>query len=86
MPGVSRAFFDSAGGMILGGATNVYANGFPVALLMKPVAGHGRNEHSSSVLIGGSPSVRANGQPVIRVGDSAACGHPVTGSGNVGVA
>lgn len=85
MPGVTRAFIDSAGGPVLGGATNVRANGFPVALLMKPVAGHGKDEHSSSILVGGSPTVRANGLPIIRVGDSAACGHPVTGSFNVRV-
>ena len=83
MPGISRAFIDVAGGTILGDATNVRANGFPVALLMGPVAGHGRNEHSGPVLIGGSFSVRANGLPVIRIGDAASCGHPVTGSGNV---
>tara|TARA_Y100000034_G_scaffold126462_1_gene177729 strand:- start:367 stop:630 length:264 start_codon:yes stop_codon:yes gene_type:complete len=83
MAGVSRAYQDTAGGTILSGASSVNVNGLPVALMFSPVAGHGKNRHSGPQMIRSSHSVRANGRGVVRQGDSATCGHPATGSGNV---
>jgi len=83
MAGVSRVYQDTAGGTILGGAGNVYVNGMPVALLYSPVAGHGKNEHGGPIMVQSSNTVRANNRGVVRRCDTASCGHPATGSGNV---
>lgn len=84
MPGIARnAGVDAAGGAIVGGSGNVFANNVPVARIGDPVAGHGRGPHAGPVMAAGSGNVFANSIPVSRAGDPATCGHPASGSGNV---
>ena len=83
MAGVSRAYQDTAGGTILGGAGNVNVNGMPVALLYSPVAKHGKNAHAGPIMVRSSNTVKANGRGIVRQNDTASCGHSATGSGNV---
>jgi uncharacterized Zn-binding protein involved in type VI secretion len=84
MPGISRVGVDAAGGTIVGNlAPTVFVNGSPIAVQGAAVAGHGRSPHSSPIMVGASGTVKANGIPVCRAGDSASCGHPASGSGNV---
>lgn len=83
MPGISRAFQDSAGGTILSGASNVRCNGSPVALLLSPVSGHGKDAHSGPYMLVTQGKVRANGLPIVTAGSPASCGHVASGSGNV---
>ena len=84
MPGIARdAGTDSAGGAIIQGSGNVFANGKPVARIGDAVSGHGRGPHRGPVMASGSGNVFANSIGVCRAGDSASCGHPASGSGNV---
>ena len=84
MPGIARdAGTDVAGGAIIQGSSNVFANGSPVARVGDAVAGHGRGSHRSPVMAAGSSNVFANGIAVCRAGDPATCGHPASGSSNV---
>ena len=84
MPGIARdAGTDSAGGAIIQGSGNVFANSKPVARIGDAVAGHGRGPHRGPVMASGSGNVFANSIGVCRAGDSASCGHPASGSGNV---
>lgn len=83
MPGAARAFQDSAGGTIIGGAPSVLVNGFPVSVMGDGVVTHGENQHEAAAMMIGSPSVLAGGLPVVRMGDPASCGHIATGSANV---
>jgi uncharacterized Zn-binding protein involved in type VI secretion len=84
MPGIARdAGTDAAGGAIIQGSGNVFANGSPVARVGDAVAGHGRGPHRGPVMAAGSGNVFANGIAVCRAGDPATCGHPASGSSNV---
>lgn len=84
MPGIARdAGADSAGGAIIKGSPNVFANNKPVARVGDQVAGHGRAPHSGPVMSSGSGNVLTNNIATCRAGDTATCGHPATGSGNV---
>jgi uncharacterized Zn-binding protein involved in type VI secretion len=84
MPGIARdAGADSAGGAIIQGSGNVFANNKPVARIGDAVAGHGRGQHRAPVMAAGSGNVFTNNIPTCRAGDSATCGHPASGSGNV---
>ena len=84
MPGASRVGKDVAGGTIVGNlAPTVLVNNSPVAVKGAAVAGHGRRAHSGPVMVGASGNVLANNIPVCRAGDSASCGHPASGSGDV---
>lgn len=83
MPGISRLGQDSAGGTIVGGSGNVFANGSPVVRIGDPVAGHGKGPHAGPVLAAGSGNVFTNNIPTTRAGDPATCGHPASGSVNV---
>lgn len=84
MPGITRdAGQDSAGGAIIQGSPNVFANNKPVARIGDRVAGHGDAPHSSPVMAEGSGNVFTNNIPTCRAGDQATCGHPATGSSNV---
>lgn len=84
MPGIARdAGADVAGGSIVQGSGNVFANSKPVARIGDAVAGHGRGPHSGPRMSAGSSNVFANSIGVCRAGDSASCGHPASGSGNV---
>ena len=84
MPGIVRdAGQDVAGGPIIQGSNNVFANNKPVVRIGDAVAGHGRGPHASPVMASGSPNVFVNNIPVCRAGDVASCGHPASGSNNV---
>lgn len=83
MPGVARKGADAAGGTIIAGSGNVFANNCPVARIGDAVAGHGISPHSGPVMAAGSGNVLTNNIPTSRQGDPATCGHPASGSGNV---
>lgn len=84
MPGIARnAGADVAGGAIIQGSPNVFANNKPVARIGDAVAGHGKAPHSGPVMAAGSGNVLTNNIPTCRAGDPATCGHPSSGSGNV---
>lgn len=84
MPGIARDNGkDIAGGPIISGSSNVYANNVVVARKGDRVAPHGRSQHRSAVMASASPNVYANNINVCRAGDVATCGHAATGSGNV---
>ena len=76
MPGVCRAYIDSAGGIILVGDSSVIVEG-------NPVSGHDRNEHSNPTMMNGNPRVVVNGVPVCTEASVASCGHTPSGSGRV---
>lgn len=84
MPGIARdAGTDVAGGAIIQGSPNVFANNKPVARVGDAVAGHGKAPHSGPVMAAGSGNVLTNNIPTCRAGDPATCGHPASGSSNV---
>lgn len=83
MPGVARKSGDAAGGTIISGSTNVYANGLAIARIGDGVAPHGLPPHASPTMAEGSNNVYVNGIAICRAGDAATCGHSATGSGNV---
>lgn len=82
MLGISRMGIDTVGGgLIIEGATNVYANQAPVVRVGDRVAPH--PSHSNVVMVGHSSTVYANGKQVCRQNDVASCLHLATGSSNV---
>lgn len=82
--GIARnAGKDVAGGAIIKGSPDVFANDKPVARKGDAVAGHGRGAHRAPVMAEGSPVVFTNNIVTSREGDTATCGHPSTGSGDV---
>lgn len=85
MPAVARVGVDSAGGLITGaGEPTVQVNGSTISVLGDSVASHGLPPHASATITSASSTVFAGGVGVVRVGDSASCGHTVTGgSSNV---
>ena len=84
MPGITRdAGADVAGGAIIQGSGNVFANNKPVVRKGDAVAGHGKAPHSSPVMAVGSGNVFTNNIATCRAGDPATCGHSASGSGNV---
>lgn len=84
MPGISRnAGRDSAGGPIISGSPNVFANNNPVARVGDAVMSHGLSPHNGPVMAVGSPNVFTNNISTCRQGDLASCGCASTGSGNV---
>lgn len=84
MPGIARdAGEDSAGGPIIAGSPNVFANNKPVARVGDAVMSHGLSPHSGPVMAQGSGDVLTNNIPTCRQGDPATCGCVSTGSGDV---
>lgn len=83
MPGISRKDQDTAGGKIIEGSSNVFANGKGVVRKGDAVAGHDKSPHDAPVMVGCSPNVFANGICVVREGDAASCGHTASGSSDV---
>lgn len=83
MAGASRKGIDEAGGVLLEGDETVLVNGAAFAFDGVSVARHGDAPHSSPTMIASTGSVFVGGIPVIREGDSATCGHTVSGSDNV---
>lgn len=83
MPGISRKNVDSAGGLAIGGSSNVRVNGAGVVRIGDAIQNHGPSPHSGVTMISGSSTVKVNGIGVCRAGDSASCGHTISGSSNV---
>lgn len=83
MPGIARQGKDSAGGTIVAGSANVFANNSPDARVGDAVAGHGKPPHAAPVMAAGSPNVFSNNIPTSRAGDAASCGHTASGSDDV---
>jgi uncharacterized Zn-binding protein involved in type VI secretion len=83
MPGVCRAYIDSAGGIILVGDSSVIVEGQPIVVEGNPVSGHDKNEHSNPTMMNGNPRVVVNGVPVCTESSVASCGHTPSGSGRV---
>lgn len=84
MPGIARQGQDAAGGTIVSGSGNVFANNSPDARVGDAVAGHGRGIHAGPTMAAGSPNVFSNNIPTSRAGDPATCGDPAgPGSDNV---
>jgi uncharacterized Zn-binding protein involved in type VI secretion len=81
---VCRANIDKAGGIILGGSSTVFIDGFPVALQGNRISDHGDNEHNSPVVINGTSRFIVDGTPVIIEGYSkGTCGHLATSGSTV---
>ncbi len=83
MPGVCRAFIDTAGGTILVGDASVLVEGNPIVVEGNPVEDHGNNEHDAATMINGNPRVVVNGIPVCTEASQASCGDVPTGSARV---
>lgn len=83
MAGVVRKDTDSAGGILIGGSSNVFCENHPVVRIGDAVQGHGSGPHSSPKMNQGSPNVFVNGIPLCRAGDTASCGHTASGSSTV---
>jgi uncharacterized Zn-binding protein involved in type VI secretion len=82
--GITRnAGADFAGGGIITGSPNVFANGKPVARVDDNVESHGLSPHSEPIMATGSPNVFTNDKATCRQGDNASCGCVSTGSSNV---
>jgi len=70
------------------GSSNVSFEGRVVALVGDKVRPHppypnpNDNEHQHATLITGSPDITIGGIAVVREGDLASCGHPVTVTAN----
>jgi uncharacterized Zn-binding protein involved in type VI secretion len=86
MPGVVRnSGQDVAGGALVSGSGDVFANNKPVVRVGDAVAGHGPGPHAGPVMASGSGNVFTNNIKTCRAGDVATCGHPASGSGDVNV-
>lgn len=84
MPGIARdSGEDVAGGKIIVGSPNVFANNKKVARIGDAVEAHGPGAHGGPVMATGSNNVFTNNIPTCKAGDIASCGHPSSGSGNV---
>ena len=84
MPGISRNGQDIAGGVAIQGSTNVNVNSKGAVRLGDKVASHGIAPHAPTPpMTSSSSTVKVNGIGVVRAGDSASCGHTISGSSNV---
>lgn len=84
MPGIARNGVDVAGGVAIQGSSNVNVNGSGAVRLGDKVASHGLPPHAPTPpMVSASSTVRVNSIPVCRSGDSANCGHSISGSANV---
>lgn len=73
---VCRANIDKAGGLIVGGSSNVFIDGFPVALEGNRIVSHDNNPHNNAIMINGLSKFVVNGIPVCIEGVSrGTCGH-----------
>lgn len=81
-----RANIDKAGGIILGGSSTVFVDGFPVALQGNSIQQHGDNPHADAKVINGNPNVVVDGIPVCMEGMSkGTCGHMATSTSSVSI-
>lgn len=84
MPGIARnSGTDVAGGPLIQGSSDVFANFLPAVRIGDAVAGHGGGVHKTPSMATGSSTVFVNNIAVCRSGDKATCGHTATGSSNV---
>ena len=84
MPGISRNGQDIAGGVAIQGSANVNVNSKGAVRLGDKVASHGIAPHAPTPpMTSSSSTVKVNGIGVVRAGDSASCGHTISGSNNV---
>jgi uncharacterized Zn-binding protein involved in type VI secretion len=85
MPGISRnSGTDVAGGALIEGSPNVFADNDPAVRLGDSVAGHGPGPHAAPVMADANGGeVYANNILVCHQGNVASCGHPSSGSGDV---
>ena len=83
MPGIVRKGTDVAGGVLVEGSSNVFANNSPVSRLGDLIAAHGLPPHVAPVMASASGDVFTNSIQTCRAGDVGSCGHPSSGSGNV---
>jgi uncharacterized Zn-binding protein involved in type VI secretion len=71
---------DKAGGLIQDGASKVNIDGLPAAREGDPVQAHGDSPHAKVTISKKvSSKVRIEGKFAARAGDTATCGHPITG-------
>lgn len=81
---VCRANIDKAGGLILGGSSNVFIDGFPVALEGNRIVSHDDDPHKNAILINGTSKFVVNGIPVCIEGISkGTCGHIASSNSSV---
>ena len=84
MPGISRNGQDVAGGTAIEGSLNVSVNSKGVVRLGDKVASHGLAPHAPTPpMTSSSTTVKVNGFGVVKAGDTASCGHTISGSSNV---
>lgn len=81
MPGVARKGVDVAGGVAIGGSSDVFVNGSGIVREGDSIQTHGT--HILPSMVGKSSTVRANGKFICREGDLASCLHSISGSSNV---
>jgi len=89
---VRKGDVNAAGGVALGGAGTVKAEGSAVMLPGASVTPHpcwpnkGCSAHASATTKGGSSTVKCEGKPIIHTGDIDTCGHGrASGAGTVSV-
>ena len=81
---IAKLYTDTAGSTILSpGATNVFVNNSPVALMGDKAQGHGQGAHAGPSILTGSNNVFVNNKQVARLNDVSTCGHTVITSSNV---
>lgn len=87
MPGITRnSGQDVAGGALIEGSGDVFANDKPVVRIGDAVAGHGSGAHAAPVMAeGNGRNVYANEILICHANNIASCGHPASGSGDVWV-
>jgi len=84
MPGISRKTTDIAGGILIGGSVNVFANSKGVVRHGDAVQPHDDGIHRANpTMVAGSRRVFVNSIAVVNQGDLATCGHAISGSTNV---
>jgi len=66
---------DTGGGVVLAGAATVFVNNIPMAVIGKPVSGHGKGPHAGPSTQQGSGTVFVENIPAHYVGASDTCGH-----------
>jgi len=79
MPGVARVGDSVATGKITDGASDVFVDGVPIAVVGSHVSPHGT--HTGTITITqGSSTIFADGKAVARMGDPASCGDTISSS------
>ena len=89
MARICRANIDKAGGVILGGSSTVFLDGYPVALegnAIQKHEPHNQKKHQNAIVINGNPKIIVEGIPVCVEGYSkGTCGHIATSESSVNV-